>query len=314
MIPSRLPPSLVLHVLTFVEDEDAVRILQLDSTSRSALDGYRVKRPVKYSTYTRLSSRRHPLLVFSRLVHVPSPLSALPVSLTHLSLSPNFNAALPPLCLAGLLSLTHLTFYWKYNVPLAVGSLPSTLSHLTLSRMFNQAVLPHHLPDNITHLTFGELFNQPLSVGVLPTRIVQLTFLGEFNRRLEAGVLPTSLTRLTFGRWFNQPLAKGVLPCALVELVFGQFYNHTLEPDVLPASLCRLTFGSAFGKPLAAGVLPCSLRSLRFQRGRTSAEFLKTCCIPRGCEITIVDVSGETRTCADVSVSCAVSLHRPYNI
>ena len=295
-------PPLTMHVLTFLADSDAVRLLQLDSRSGATLNGYRVKYGVPYRKYVKyhLSTRRlHVTHVYS--VRAPlSKLCDLPRSVTSISFAPRFNEPLPPLLLSRKApSLTHLRLFYKFNQPLKVGSLPDTLTHLVLSRLFNQPVLPHHLPASLTHLTFGEQFDKPLTAGIFPPQLTHLTFEGEFSRPLPAGVLPCSLSHLTLARYYHM-LGIGVLPSSLLELVL-EGYRFSLKRGVLPASLVRLTLGWHFKQPLPAGVLPASLQSVTFRLLCWEEHHWwdpRSRWFPSGCQVTS-EAMGETQTHAE---------------
>ena len=286
-------PPLLVHVLSFLDDRDAVLILHLDSHSGSAMDGYRVKALMKYPTYARyrLSTRR---LHVSQIIRVPQPLSAmcaLPRSVTRLTLASNFNDVIPPRVLRDRApSLTHLTFQWKFDTPLEVDSLPDTITHLVLSRMFNQPILPGHLPASLTDLTIGKMFSQPLSVDMFPPQLTHLTFKGAFDAPLPVGALPDFLARLTLTA-YPFDLTVGALPLSLLELeLCGN--NRKLLPGVLPASLLRLTLGRDFTKTLFVGVLPRSLQCVKWRVWRNgSRKPILSSWFPLGCEVSSEDQS-----------------------
>ena len=288
---------LMLHLLTFIDDRDAVRLLQLDNASLTTLDGYHIKASIPYPLYQRykLHARR---LVVTRLIQVPATLSGrqLPRSLTHLALSWKFTQPVPPLLLADKLpSLRHLT--WRGTATLQAGSIPDTVTSVEFGWNFNQPLHATLLPSALTHLTLGEKFHQPLSAAMLPRRLTHLTHRGWVASKLELGVLPDTLTHLTLG--YMHALDAGVLPASLLELSLGG-YGGAIRAGVLPASLLRLTLGAHWATQLPAGVLPASLQAVHFQvrlrwAWRTHPLILASH-FPRGCAVTSVDECGETRT------------------
>ena len=93
------------------------------------------------------------------------------------------------------INLTHLTFSNDFNQPINENVLPNKLTHLIFGYQFNQPILPGVLSNlnNLTNLTFGSNFNQSLLPSVFPISLTNLTFGYNFNQPLQSGVLPNTL-------------------------------------------------------------------------------------------------------------------------
>lgn len=195
----------------------------------------------------------------------PMSLDDLPNTLTHITISEDFNQPIDNLPNS---LRTLWIFSSRFNQP--INKLPASLRNLYLS---NCNYLITALPKNLHTLSLGG-YCLP---GNFPPHLCSLNVGNDFNQRVDN--LPKTLTSLKFGFSFNQPVNN--LPPNLWKLKFGCNFDHPV--DDLPNQLREITFGTCFNQSICR--LPDSITNICFEeytsvdytlyRSRFSYEFTK---------------------------------------
>src|SRR5690606_12968970 len=97
------------------------------------------------------------------------------------------------------LHITHLTFSDNFNKELG-NYIPSSVINLSFGRCFNKSI-NGHIPSSVKYLSLGWNFNR--SVDNLPSSITHLKFGFYYNETINN--FPPSLEYLQFGAYFNKP-------------------------------------------------------------------------------------------------------------
>lgn len=129
------------------------------------------------------------------------------------------------------ISVTHLTLGPNFDLKM-LRRIPSSVTNLTLDG--NKK--PIKIPSSITHLTFGDNFNQIIE-NIIPSSVTHLTFGFHFNKPI-ANTIPSSVTHLTFGYHFNHLIANNI-PSSVIHIKFGNQFEQSL--DTLPLSIKEIT-------------------------------------------------------------------------
>jgi hypothetical protein len=122
--------------------------------------------------------------------------SNFPTSLTHLTLSDDFNRPIDHSNLTSLPHITHLVFGNTFNQ--CMDHLPPTLVHLTYGHKFNQHIADNALPASLQHLIFGKKFNKRID-NKLPDTLETCSW-----KEIQQTNNNTSLISQTSYNWINQ--------------------------------------------------------------------------------------------------------------
>jgi hypothetical protein len=113
---------------------------------------------------------------------------AIPTTVTHLILTPNF----------GYIESPMIDNRVKYFVRSLKTKIPNSITHLTFGEYFNNQPINDCIPNSVTYLKFrGQYFYKPIE-NCIPNSVIHLS-LG-YNRCVFKASLPSSVTHLKIGK------------------------------------------------------------------------------------------------------------------
>ncbi len=134
-------------------------------------------------------------------------------------------------------SVTHLSLSNNFDKPLKPGVIPFGVTSLHLGYYFDQELEVGSIPNSVKILHMGFKFNRKLTVGIIPNSVEILHLGGYFNHSFEYGIIPNSVVFLVLSIMFNQIIKPGDIPNSVIYLYFGTYFSKVINDENIPKSV-----------------------------------------------------------------------------